>query len=100
MSQAGQEPPDEGTYRIGSVGWLNALALEEEADRVQSLALTLTEGTHKLLELRGPLDLEEDLVVVVGHLDVEVLGLGWGLWALPRGRAVLLLVGRHCEKVR
>lgn len=62
------------TYSIGCVCGLNALAVEEEAHGLDVLALALAEGRHELLELCGPLDLEEDLVVVVCDLDVEVLG--------------------------
>lgn len=87
------------TYSIGGVSRLDALALEEEPDRAQSLALALAEGAHELLELGGLLDLEEDLVVVIGHLDVEVFGLGGGLLGLTHGRAVLLLVRRHYEEL-
>lgn len=39
------------TYCVRRVRGLNALALEQEADRLESLALTLAEGVHELLEL-------------------------------------------------
>lgn len=54
---------------------VQAVAIEDEAHRVGPLALALAKGVHELLELGGPFDLEEDLVVAVGDLDVEVLGL-------------------------
>lgn len=63
------------TYRVRRVLWSNAGAVKEEANGGNLLALALTESIHQLLQLGGPLDLEEDFVVVVGHLDVEVLGL-------------------------
>ena len=84
------------TYGIGSVSWLNTLALEEESHRRHALALAIAESTHELFKLRASLDLEEDFVVVVGHLDVKVLGGarsgGLGL----RGAAILRVV-RHCK---
>lgn len=61
--------------RLGVVGCVDALPVEEKADASRGLALALTESVHKLLELRGPLDLEEDFVVVIRHLNVKVLGL-------------------------
>jgi len=57
------------------------LSVEKESHTGRSFALTLAEGIHEFLELGGTLDLEVDLVVVVGHLNVEVLaalGLLWG----------------------
>ena len=65
---------------------------------MRGLALALAEGIHQLLELGGALDLEEDLVVVVGDFNVEVLRLLWALvlvgdwWAA----AAVLLCARHC----
>jgi len=80
--------------RFRVVAGVDSGAVEEEAHAGEGLALTLAEGVHELLQLGGALDLEEDLVVVVGHLDVQVLGLrlrcvvlisvvGWG-WGLVR----------------
>lgn len=64
---------------------------------MRGLALALAEGIHQLLELRGALDLEEDLVVVVGNLDVEVLGLRWPFVLIWGWRsASVLLSSRHC----
>ena len=53
--------------------------IEEESDRSGSLALSLAEGIHQLLEGGGALDLEEDFIVVVGNLDVEMLTLATSL---------------------
>jgi len=61
--------------RVRRILWPNAGAVKEEANGGNLLALALAKGIHQLLQLGGPLDLEEDFVVVVGHLDVEVLGL-------------------------
>jgi len=52
---------------------LNSLPVEHEAARLDVLALALTEGVHELGELCATLDLEEDLIVGVGDLDVEML---------------------------
>ena len=82
------------THDVRGVAGVDSGAVEEEAHAGEGLALTLAEGVHELLQLGGALDLEEDLVVVVGHLDVQVLGLrlrcvvlisvvGWG-WGLVR----------------
>ena len=57
-------------YRFWTVCSLYTTAIEEEADGVGSLALSLTEGIHELLQGSGSLDLKEDLIIVVGNLDV------------------------------
>lgn len=46
--------------------------------------MAVAESIHELFEIRGSLDLEKDLTVVVCDLDVEVLGRGfscsvWGV---------------------
>jgi len=56
------------------------LSVEKESHTGRSFALTLAEGIHELLELGGTLDLEVDFVVVVGHLNVEVLAALGLLW--------------------
>lgn len=66
------------TYGVGGVGGLDARAVKQEAHGAEALALALAERSHQLLKLSRALDLEEDLVVVVGDLDVEVLGTGGG----------------------
>ena len=50
------------------------------------LALAVAEGVHELLELSRALDLEENLVVVVGNLDVQVLRLRRRLFLVAAGR--------------
>ena len=63
------------THHLGVVGRVDARAVEEEAHASEGLALTVAEGIHELLQLGCALDLEEDLVVVVGDLNIQVLGL-------------------------
>lgn len=49
--------------------------------------MPLAESVHELLELSGTLDLEEDLIVVIRHFDVEMLGgsrLLWGWTSVVR----------------
>lgn len=81
-------------YRVWGIRGLNTLTLEEESDRVHSLALSLAEGRHKLVQLGRALDLEEDLIVVVGNLDVQVLDGGRGILTASR-RASVLVFARH-----
>ena len=50
------------------------------------LALAVAEGVHELLELSRALDLEENLIVVVGDLDVQVLRLCRRLFLVAAGR--------------
>lgn len=61
------------THSLWVVGRIDSLAIEEESHAGRGFALTFAEGIHELLELSGTLDLEVDLVVVVGHLNVQVL---------------------------
>lgn len=72
------------TYGVGSVLGANSCTVEQEANGSHLLPLTLTEGVHQLLQLGRALDLKEDLIIVVGDLNVEVL----------RGSRAFLL-GRH-----
>lgn len=72
------------TYRVWGILRANSRAIEQEADCRHLLALALAKCVHQLFQLRRALDLEEDLVVVIGHLDVEVVVargscLGWGV---------------------
>ena len=83
------------THRIGRVAWLDTLAFKKEAHRADCLALTLTECRHQLLKLGAALNLEEDLIVVVGNFDVEVLGVAARCWRLVLGRGAVLWVVRH-----
>lgn len=64
------------TYSIGRVGGLDSRAVKEESHGAHRLALAFAKGSHQLVELGSALDLEEDLVIVVGDLDVEVLEVG------------------------
>lgn len=59
-------------YSLGRVVWPNPCAIKQETNSRWLLALSLAEGIHKFLQLRTPLDLEKDLVVVIRHLDIKV----------------------------
>jgi len=85
---------NEKTDRIWSVRLLDALPLEEKADRLDVLALSFAEGGHELLELGRPLDLEENLVIVVGDFYVQMFTTRRCLVAFPRGASGLVL-SRH-----
>ena len=90
------------THHLRVVGGVHSGAVEQEAHASEGLSLTLAEGVHELLQLGGALDLEEDLVVVVGNLDVEVLGLRLGSIVLVAavgrgGRALVRHVVGSCE---
>lgn len=81
--------------RVRGIRRLHSRAVEQEPHRVEGLALALAKGRHELLELGAALDLEEDLVVVVGDLDVEVLGVGGRGLAIAWG-LVLVVFGHVC----
>lgn len=86
---------------IWRVRWLNARPIEKKSDGAWCLALSFAEGVHQLLKLSCALDLEEDLVVVVGDLDIKVLR--WGgllvlIWWCAWG-ATVIVGARHCEEV-
>lgn len=55
---------------IGSVGFLDPLSLEDEADGARWLSMAVAEGLHELLQLSRLLDLEHKLVVVISDLDI------------------------------
>jgi len=74
---------------------LNPTSIEEKTDRSGSLALSLAESVHQLLKGRRPLDFEEDLVVVIGDLDVEVLTLTGSFGFLWRTWASIFVRARH-----
>lgn len=78
--------------RVRGIRWLHSRAVKQESHRVEGLALALAKGRHELLELGAALDLEEDLVVVVGDLDVEVLGVGRRVLAIA-WRLVVVVFG-------
>ena len=87
------------THRIRTIGRIDSRTIKQEAHRLKSLALTLTEGVHKLGEGGGTFDLEEDLIVVVCDFDVEVLGFGLILRIASSGARRLITVGHRvlCE---
>jgi hypothetical protein len=74
---------------------LYTATIEEESDGVGSLALSLAEGVHQLLQGGGALDLEKDLIVVVGNLNVEMFGLTSAFWLLGGTGAAVLVGARH-----
>lgn len=63
------------TYRVWVVCCCHALAVKQESHTGNVLSLAVTESIHKLAEGSGSLNLEEDLVVIIGDLDVEMLAL-------------------------
>jgi hypothetical protein len=89
------------SYRVRVVVWCDTLAIEQKSHARDVLSLAVAEGVHELAESRGALDFEEDLVVVVRHLDVQVLALAriFGL-LLNVGRAVVRHVGCVCVRAR
>lgn len=58
--------------------------------------MSITEGVHELFQSRCAFDLEENFVVVVGDLNVEMLG-SWRLLWLSRPRGCVV-VGHGDEK--
>lgn len=78
-------------YRLGAICWLDTTSIEQEPDRSGSLALSLAEGIHQLLQLGRPLDLEEHLVVVIGDFDVQVLAGARSLGLLGRTWAAIII---------
>jgi hypothetical protein len=85
------------SYRVRVVVWCDTLAIEQKSHARDVFSLAVAESVHELAESCGALDFEEDLVVVVRHLDVQVLALAriFGL-LLNVGRAVV----RHAGCVR
>jgi len=74
---------------IWAISGLNATAVKEKPHGIRRLSLSLTERVHELLERCRTLDLEEDLVVIVSHLDVQMLRC-WGIFWLLRARGVIV----------
>lgn len=62
-------------YSIRTIARLYPRTLEQEANALRRFALPLAKGVHQLLKSSGALDLEEDFIVVVRHLDVQMLSL-------------------------
>lgn len=56
---------------------------------MRGLSLAVAEGIHQFLQLRSPLDLEEDFVVVVSDFDVEVFRLLLLVRLVHRGGSVV-----------
>jgi len=81
--------------RIRAVLRSYASTIEEKADRVGSLALSLTKRVHELFQLGGALDFEKDLIVVVCDFDVEMLGLRSTFGLLLRTGGSVLFSSRH-----
>jgi len=78
-------------YRFGAIGWLDTRAIKEEADRCRSFALPLAESIHQLLQGGSSLDLEKDLIVVIGDFDVEMFALAGALRLLGCTRASVVV---------
>jgi len=57
--------------------------------------LSLAKGVHQFLQSGGALDLEEDLIVVIGDFNVEMLTLATGLSLLGGARASVVVGSRH-----
>ena len=85
------------SYCVWTIRRLNTTSVEEKSDRIGRLSLSLAEGIHKLLQLSGPLDLEEHLVVVVGDLDIEMLA-GTSFWLLLGTRTAIIIRAGHIDR--
>jgi hypothetical protein len=68
----------------------DSLTVKEKAHRPDILALSLAESIHQLLQLGASLDLKENLIVIVGDFDIEMLD----RWRRITGCTVLFLI-RH-----
>ena len=79
------------TYSVRAIRRLHSAAVEQETDRVRSLALPLAERVHQFLEGCCPLDLEEHLVIVIRDFDIEMLADGLSFWLL-RGSGASVIV--------
>lgn len=80
------------TYRIRTISGINPRPIKQEANRLNGFALTFAESVHEFGEGCGAFDFEEHFVVVIGHLDVEVLGFGLVFW-IASGAGGLVTVG-------
>lgn len=88
------------TYRFRTIGGVDPRAVEQEAHGGYLFPLTIAEGVHELGELGRPFDFEEDLVVVVGDFDVEMLGFGLLVWVAASGAGGLVAVGHFVRLCR
>ena len=86
-----------GTYGIRRVFGAHTGAIEQKPNGGHLLPLAFAERIHELFELRRPLDLEEDLVVVVGHFDIKVLH---GRRLAGRGGVEIAFGSHICGRVR
>lgn len=59
-------------YSIRCVSWLDTRAFKQESHSAGTLALAFAKCVHQLFQFGASLDLEEDLVIVVGDFDIEV----------------------------
>ena len=83
-------------HRIRRILTRHPLAIEQKPDCLCVLTLPVAKGIHQFLEFGTPLDLKEDFIVVVGDLDVQMLG---GLRCLTTiGRLVLVGHLRRVER--
>lgn len=72
-----RQPRRQGsTYSIRRIFWPHASTVEEKTHGGHLFALTLAERVHELFEWRRSLDLEKDLVVVIGDLNIQVFRRG------------------------
>jgi hypothetical protein len=76
---------------------LYTTTIEQKADGCGGFALSLAEGIHQLLERGGSLDLEKDLVVVIGDLNVQVFALSSAFGLLSCTGASILVGSRHFD---
>ena len=83
------------TYRVGCVIGLNTLPLEQEPDRVHSFALALAKSRHEFVEFGTALNFEEDLIIVIGNFDVQMLAINGRL----RRRTLAAVFIRHCSSI-
>jgi len=83
-----------GTHRLRVIRRIHPRPIKQEPAAPDILSLALAESIHELFQRGGTLDLEEDLVVVVGDFDVQVFAdglfglLGLGAWRRGGGGGV------------
>lgn len=90
---------DRAFYRFRAIGGVYPRPIEQEANRREGFALTLTKSVHELGKSGRTFDLKKDLVVVVCDFDVEVLGFGLVIWVASSAGG-LVTVGHRVECVR
>ena len=72
------------TYSVWGIFGSYTGAVEKEPNGGHLLSLTFAKSIHQLSQVGRALDLEEDFVVVIGHLDVKVLDRGGSCFLLGR----------------